>query len=511
MYTRAQGVDFDSFKTPGWSQKEVLPLLKKLETFHPDGDYDKDAHGTSGPIHVSKGSHRGSKSSEDDFIKVVCEYGKKEIPDLQNLENNDGFSRWYRYISPDGKRQDTAHRYVHPLLQDGEHPNLHLLLETKVNRVLFDSDNRAVGVEYAKNTDTQPTLALSTASEAQYDTVKAKKMVIVAAGALGTPQVLERSGVGNKSILEKLKIDCVADLPAVGENYQDHHLLLYPYKTSLGPEHTLDGLLSGRIDFVQAMQEKNPLLGWNGIDICSKLRPTPSDIERMGPAFAARWERDFASQPQRPLLLLGVVSAFLADPSLVDPGQYVTMGAYTAYPYSRGKIHITSKSVGDNTNYDFDTGFLSDKDDNDLKAQVWAYKLSRELYRRMPTYRGELAMGHPPFPAGSAAATTELQSDNKPATEIKDIEYSAEDDAVIEDWIRNNLQTTWHSLGTCAMRPREEMGVVDKDLNVYGVSGLKLVDLSVIPENVGANTNNTAILVGEKAAEIIGKELGIQV
>lgn len=95
--------------------------------------------------------------------------------------------------------------------------------------------------------------------------MKASKLVVVSAGALGTPQVLERSGVGNPEILKKLDIPVVSDLPGVGEDYQDHHLLLYPYKSTLDESETLDGLLSGRKDFVKAMEEKDPMLGWNGI------------------------------------------------------------------------------------------------------------------------------------------------------------------------------------------------------------------------------------------------------
>jgi alcohol oxidase len=182
------------------------------------------------------------------------------------------------------------------------------------------------------------------------------------------------------------------------------------------------------------------------------------------------------------------------------------MGAYTAYPFSRGSIHINSKeNVLDG--YDFDTGFLSDENGSDLEAQVWAYKIQREISRRLPYFNGELELGHPKFSRSSAAAL----SDGKLEGEVKNIEYSKEDDKAIEDWIRGNLNTTWHSCGTCAMRSREKGGVVDKDLNVYGTEGLKCVDLSIIPENVGANTNNTALVVGEKAAVIIGKELGIAV
>ena len=182
----------------------------------------------------------------------------------------------------------------------------------------------------------------------------------------------------------------------------------------------------------------------------------------------------------------------------------MTMGVYTAYPYSRGSIHITNKDDVLN-GYEFDNGFLNHP--SDIKKQLWAYKMSREIARRLPYYRGELELGHPKFADGSKAALHE----GAPEGEVKDIQYSKEDEAAVEDWIRGNLSTTWHSLGTCAMKPREQGGVVDRDLNVYGTAGLKVADLSMVPENVGANTNNTALVVGEKAAVIIGRELGIKV
>jgi alcohol oxidase len=198
-------------------------------------------------------------------------------------------------------------------------------------------------------------------------------------------------------------------------------------------------------------------------------------------------------------VLCGIINAFLADPGLVEPGQYFTMGSYSAYPWSRGSIHITSKEDV-LTGYDFDTGFLSHS--SDLTMQVWAYKMMREIARRLPYYKGELELGHPQFPQGSKATFSEG---------VEEYVYDEQDDRVIEEWIRANLNTTWHSLGTCAMRDKESGGVLDKSLNVYGTAGLKVADLSMVPENVGANTNNTALVVGEKAAVIIGRELGIEV
>lgn len=206
-------------------------------------------------------------------------------------------------------------------------------------------------------------------------------------------------------------------------------------------------------------------------------------------------------------MLCGVVNAFLADSGLVEPGQYFTMATYTAYPYSRGSIHITApENVIDG--YDFDAGFMNHP--SDIKKQIWAYKMSREISRRLPYYKGELELGHPKFKEGSKVTLSDSYSD-RDRGKMGDLEYDEEDDAAIEDWIRGNVNTTWHSLGTCAMRPEEEGGVVDGDLNVYGTKGLKVADLSMVPENVGANTNNTALVVGEKAAVIIGRELGIEV
>jgi len=148
---------------------------------------------------------------------------------------------------------------------------------------------------------------------------------------------------------------------------------------------------------------------------------------------------------------------------------------------------------------------MSDPNGIDLKKQVWMYKKHREIIRRMQVFRGELAPGHPPFPAHSQAAPIVIDS---PLTDIKDIEY-AEDDAIIEEWIRAHVDTTWHSLGTCKMAAREALGVVDPSLSVFGIEGLKIADLSIPPINVGANTNNTAMVIGEKAADIFIKELGL--
>jgi alcohol oxidase len=165
-------------------------------------------------------------------------------------------------------------------------------------------------------------------------------------------------------------------------------------------------------------------------------------------------------------------------------------------------VHITGASP--DAPPDFTTGWFSDAAGVDLATHAWAYKKAREAARRAAFYRGEVAATHPPFDAGSAAACGPRGG---PAD--ADIAYTAADDAVLERWLRETVGTTWHSLGTCRMAPREQGGVVDAGLGVYGVTGLKVADLSIPPSNVAANTNNTAIAIGERAAAMFIEELGL--
>ncbi|TQV90573.1 glucose-methanol-choline (gmc) oxidoreductase [Cordyceps javanica] len=508
MYTRASAVDFDSWKTEGWDGKSMLALANKAENHQlDDPKIDKSAHGHAGPIQVSYGTHHPNMN-HDDIFDAAESLGVPHVANLQDFEVGHGFEHWAKYISPDGKRQDTAHCYIHPLMKSGNYPNLHVLPDSTVTRVKFEG-TRAVGIEY------EPT---SNRNKAAPSFIAARKQVVVAAGALNTPLLLERSGVGRAELLRKIGIDVISDLPGVGENYQDHNLITYRYKASLTPETSFDGLLSGREDVAQAMATGSSKMGWNGLDVGGKLRPTEDEVAQLGPAFRERWERDFKHQPSRPVMLLAYFYGYFGDHAALgepadNPAHYMTSGAYTAYPYARGSIHVTSADP--RAPPDFATGFLEDP--VDLTKQVWAYKKQREIMRRSDKYAGEEPTSHPAFPAGSAAACRDGPAVAGGFGSVQDraglppIEYSADDDEAIRDWIRSHLETAWHSVGTCKMAPQDEGGVVDKDLNVYVTQALKVADLSIAPENVGANTYNTALIVGERAAEIIGKELGIAV
>lgn len=174
-------------------------------------------------------------------------------------------------------------------------------------RVLLDDNKRAVGVEYITNPEFQPQGSAANFQPSKH-TVRARKLVVVSCGACGTPGVLERSGIGNPQVLEKAGVPVVVDLPGVGHDYQDHNLVLPPYRTNLAPDQTIDGLLGGRVDAAELIKNKDKILGWNAIDISSKLRPTDAEAEALGPEFKAAWDRDFKNAPNRPLMLTGLVS-----------------------------------------------------------------------------------------------------------------------------------------------------------------------------------------------------------
>lgn len=172
---------------------------------------------------MSKGTHQAPRA-ENAFIEGAIKSGYPEIADLQSLGSNNGSGPWYRYVSPlDGRRQDVGHRYLHPLLQSGDFPNLHVLVENQVLRVLIGGEEgnkdkkRAVGVEYRPN----PSFAEDSRSDGgNAKSVVARKLVIASAGSLGTPLLLERSGVGDPAVLERAGVPVVESLPGVGDQYQ---------------------------------------------------------------------------------------------------------------------------------------------------------------------------------------------------------------------------------------------------------------------------------------------------
>lgn len=280
--------------------------LHQLETYVGPGK--PEVHGDAGPIAVSEGPYV-AKRPQDEFIRAAAQLGYPEHVDLQDLDSNNGVQRARRFVSANGVRSDTAHAYLHPQLKkakdggNGGNTNLHVLVQNQVVRVLFERQ-KAVGVEYRANPQFQEDKAPTAVRS-----VRAEKMVVLSAGTFGTPLILERSGVGDASILDAAQVPLVASVPGVGRNYQDHHLMIYSYKTALRPDETADGVIAGRVDVGELLHTNAPILGWNAQDITCKLRPRDAEVAALGPEFQAAYERDFKHNENKPLAMLAPASA----------------------------------------------------------------------------------------------------------------------------------------------------------------------------------------------------------
>ncbi|KAH9921114.1 alcohol oxidase [Fomitopsis serialis] len=522
MYTRPSPSDYDDWETmygnEGWSSRELIPLLQKMETYQVAPD--KPTHGYDGPLKISYGGVFTSAGKQ--FLEVAAQYDKSRgtTDDPSDMIGINAYGRWQKYIDKEkGRRSDVPHNYIYNRQLD----NLEILTGYHVKRVIFEGE-RAAGVEFLPNARFRP-------EEEQAPRVaRARKLVVLSSGTFGSPAILERSGVGDRRRLQPLGIDVVVDLPGVGENFQgdvvleigtiwyliglmgagspvriDHNVIFAPYLVDDDAE-TLDGIVRNDKEEIerwsaQWLKDGSGLMAHNGIDAGIKLRPSVEDLETIGPEFTEQWQRVFADAPDKPVMWVGTLSMFVGDPSSVPARKYSSLTYFLDYPESVGHVHITS-AEDVNAPQDFDPK------PSDIALMRWGYKFGREIARRMPSYRGEYVPAHPAFSEGSQAACS---GDAKPASIAQaNIQYTKEDDGAIDDYTRNVVATAWHNLGTCAMKPREQDGVVDSSLNVYGVLGLKVADMSIAPSNVSSNTYSTAVVIGEKAVTIIMKELGMK-
>nr|ALJ82900.1 alcohol oxidase [Irpex lacteus] len=505
IYNRAVASDFDDWEkvheNPGWGAKDLVPLLRKTENYQVAEGKD-DVHGYGGPINVSYGGKFTNVGK--DFLDVAKEFDKtRTSTDDPNavIRDTNHYGRFQKFIDgKTGKRSDVAHHFLYNNLKT---TGLEILTGTFVKRVIFEN-KRATGIEIIPNLTFQPN-----ADATKSKVIRAKRLVVISSGTFGSPQVLERSGIGAKSILEKAGVTQLVDLPGVGENFQDHTTLFTTYHATPDSD-TLDGIGRGDPEDLkqfgdQFWKDGTGIMAHNGVDGGIKYRPSAAELEAIGPDFKKRWDEYFVGKDDKPVLWMCQLSLFLGDPHSVPARKYFTIGFFAGYPVSTGHVHIKDGQNPDAA-IDFEGAYV--KRPEDMAVMKFGYKLGREFARRMQCYDGEFVPGHPEFPTGSEAT---VHTSAKPVpVGAPRINYTAEDDKALEAGIRKLVAPAWHFIGTNAMKPRERGGVVDPKLNVYGVEGLKVCDISILPSNVCANTYSTALLVGEKGAVIIAEELGIQ-
>ncbi|OAA54585.1 Glucose-methanol-choline oxidoreductase [Niveomyces insectorum RCEF 264] len=543
MYTRASASDYDDFQAKGWTTEELLPLMRKHETYQRP-THNPEIHGSEGPIKVSFGNY--TYPIKDDFLRAAESQGIPTVDDLQDLKTGHGAEHWLKWINRDtGRRSDSAHAYIHATR--AVHSNLYLATNTKVDKVILDKTGRAVAVQ------TVPTKAVNHAG-VKPRIFRARKQIVVSGGTLSSPLILQRSGIGEPAKLRAAGVTPLVNLPGVGMNFQDHYLTFSVYRAKPDTE-SFDDFVRGDPETQKRVFDEWQLKGTgplstNGIDAGVKIRPTEDELKEFEswptPHFNDGWNSYFKNKPDKPVMHYSVISGWFGDHMLLPPGKFFTMFHFLEYPFSRGSTHI--KSADPYATPDFDCGFMNDE--RDMAPMVWGYIKSRETARRMEAYAGEVENMHPFFDYDSPArahdldlATTkayalpgnltagighgswssplgEADGKSKDGTlssnrveHRKELPYSKRDIEAVEEWVKRHVESTWHSLGTCSMAPREgnsivKHGVLDERLNVHGTKGLKVADLSICPDNVGCNTYSTALLIGEKAAMLVAEDLG---
>lgn len=509
-YVRGHPGDFDAWAAggaAGWSYEEVLPYFKKSEGLVPSGDIiiDAEAHNTEGPVGVSV--RAPVLTAAEEFVAAAEAAG---IPrgDYNGRDRGgpDGVVSLLQTTTRDGKRSSTYHAFLEG--KPEERANLTVICAAQVTKVILEDGPdglRATGVEYRG--DDGATVVAQAARE-----------VILSAGAVGSPQILLLSGIGPKSELEAVGVACRLDSAEVGKHLKDHLQvgLLFPAPgagismlqmgLSMGPDALRapagplpadpdeDANLPAELSAVKAEAERR-LIEWfttgsslvssSLYDACAWYSTGLGDHHthdaQLG-LFACGYNRDIWQG-----LLRVDPDQYLddADARLAPDAESLLILANPVQPHSEGEIVLASADPLDHP--DIRMNYYGDP--HDMRVMVAVLHRALEVVKNWPADRKLGPLLVPPFLAaqhGYAAGDTPS-------------------DALLEDLARHYSFTVYHPTSTCRIG-----SVVDPQLRVTGVAGLRVADASVMPNVPSGNTNAASIMIGEKAAEMIAADHDVE-
>ena len=441
VYIRGQHADFDDWRdlgNPGWGWQDVLPYFRKSETFADGGD---EYRGDSGPLYVNNVSRHYHPLCQT-FFEAAQQHGFKHNPDF-NGADQEGVG-YYQITTRDGRRMSAARAYLHPALRRN---NCSLVTDALVTRLRF-AGRRANGVDYLQGGRPQ--------------NVTARREVILSAGAINSPQLLQLSGIGDATLLKQHGIEVVHDLPGVGRNLQDHLDYCIYYRSRVP---TLNNrlrpwwgkLLAG----AQYLLFRNGLLSLSVNQAGGFVRSHPSRPRPNMQMYFAAMTYTKAPPGERPLMQPDPYPGFLNSIGLTRPQSRGELGINSADPRDPVSIRPNYLSV-----------------EEDVTQMLEGARLLRQL-------------------ASMPALKSIIEHEITPGESVQS------DDEFIAD-IRQRADTVYHPSCTCMMGPDPKTAVVDNQCRVYGVDGLRVVDTSIFPTVTSGNTNGPTIMVAEKAADLIG-------
>ncbi len=434
LYVRGQPLDYDTWAqlgNLGWSFHDVLPYFKKTERFERGGDA---LRGGDGPLNVA--DMREHHELVDAFIVAAVQSGFERNPDYNGVRQ-DGFG-YYQVTQKKGRRVSAATAYLHPIKN---RRNLHIKTHAQVTKLLIKS-NRAGGVSY-------------TIGGKSYR-AQANGEVLVCAGAVQTPQLLELSGIGNPDILSSHGVGVVHELPGVGENYQDHYAARVNWRVNqkITLNEQARGLHLVKEVLKYALTRRGALALTAGIGHgFVRTRPdleTPDCQMFFAPASFDGFTRELEHQPG------------------------MTLGVSQCRPQSCGSIHIASDNPSAPPK--LRPNFLDTQTDCD--TIIAGLRLARRI--------------------GTAEALSKYgEFEVNPGPDLTTDEH-------LLDYARRTGSTIYHTMGTCKMGPTgDKMAVVDGQLRVRGLTHLRIVDASIMPTMPSGNINAAVLMVAEKAADMI--------
>ncbi|KAJ3479106.1 hypothetical protein NLI96_g9296 [Meripilus lineatus] len=491
----AQDVDvFEELGNPGWNWESYQRCTKRCENFTPANEsqlkayphtFGEDSHGKGGPLQTTVAlmtyitdklfldafSAQGVKFNEDP-------YGGNINGTWMSASSLDRSKKWTRSYSA------TAYYLPHK-----DNPKFKVLTEAFASRVIFadesvGNDLVAIGVEFIHGGKTH--------------FVRAKE-VIISAGTIKTPQILELSGIGGPDILKRIGVPLKIDLPGVGENVQDHLLFSISYELDQSlPHETFDGFRDPEFAKEQArLQELDEDNRHRyGISAYAYL-PLAEILPEFADSFAKRVGAWIEEQKKDGKLNPGLEEqldiqlrilkdkdvpdvefvsfpGYMSFPTLPENKNHISLISFLQHPLSRGTIHAKSNNPLEQPAIDphyFANGF-------DLELTVEQMKYMKNVIATTDSFKSGIVREIDPGPATLT-------------------------DEQIRDYVKKTCGSGLHAVGSASMLPREKNGVVDPELKVYGTTNVRVADLSIIPLQLAGHTQATAYYVGERLAEIL--------